>query len=422
MILLLAGFMVGLALAGSPYKIGLLAAFLLFAAFNVLLSAGVRNLVERVFHQRRLREVLLIILICGTLLPQLLIWSDRARQAGRSVLLLVREFPLWILPSDAAARLATRTFTTSGLGVLVAMALAAGVFGYWQFRHGYQVAAFQVSSPPSPRRGRYTVVERFAQGLSRILPDPLGTLVEKEIKYLWRSPRFRLPFFMGFTFGVLAWVPIMRQWSHTWGAWLEQSAVSLVSLYAFLLLGPVMFLNRFGFDRGSARFYFWLPVRLSELLVAKNIATVVLAAFEVTLVTLACLLIGLEISLSHMAEAALVSAIALLYLLSVGNYMSIRFPAASNPDRISRAGAGHGLRAAVQFLLFPLSLIPLLAAFWVRYQLEATALAAGLFGSAAALGLILYAVTLSAVARYGERTREAFLAQLSQGEGPIATE
>jgi hypothetical protein len=54
--------------------------------------------------------------------------------------------------------------------------------------------------------------------------------------------------------------------------------------------------------------------------------------------------------------------------------------------------------------------------------LEATALAAGLFGSAAALGLILYAVTLSAVARYGERTREAFLAQLSQGEGPIATE
>ena len=164
----------------------------------------------------------------------------------------------------------------------------------------------------------------------------MGALVEKELRYLWRSPRFRLPFFMGFTFGVIAWIPIMQQWE-TLGKWMEQSAVSLISLYSFLLLGPVMFLNRFGFDRGATRSYFWLPVSLRQLLLAKNLATVVFAAMEVTLVTLVCWLVGVEIGWVQIVETVAVSSIALLYLLSVGNYMSIRYPVASNPDRISRA-------------------------------------------------------------------------------------
>ena len=113
---------------------------------------------------------------------------------------------------------------------------------------------------------------------SRVLLDPVGALVEKEIVYLWRSPRFRLPFFMGFTFGVIAWVPLMKQWESSLGRWMENSAVTLISLYALLLLGPVLFLNRFGFDRGAARFYFWLPLSMRRLLLAKNLATRVLCA------------------------------------------------------------------------------------------------------------------------------------------------
>ena len=68
------------------------------------------------------------------------------------------------------------------------------------------------------------------------------------------SPRFRLPFFMGFTFGVIAWTPILYRMEGDIGDWMKGGAVSFVSLYAMLLLGPVLFLNRFGFDRAAARF------------------------------------------------------------------------------------------------------------------------------------------------------------------------
>ena len=60
MVLLLAGLFGGLAYADSPYLAQLGGAFVLFVAFNVFFSAGMRNLVERVFRRRRLREVVLV--------------------------------------------------------------------------------------------------------------------------------------------------------------------------------------------------------------------------------------------------------------------------------------------------------------------------------------------------------------------------
>jgi ABC-2 type transport system permease protein len=423
MLLLLAGFLGGLAAAGSPHVAELTMGFALFAAFNVFLSAGVRNFIERVFHQRRLREVLLLVLACATLLPQLLLWSEKVRGTARTVWMAFRGFPTWALPSDIAAQISIGEGGPEHLAVLTGMVAAAGVFGYVQFRQGYRTTTMpEVSVPAYPwKNGRPRASERAARLPSRVLRDPVGALVEKELKYLWRSPRFRLPFFMGFTFGVIAWIPIMQQWK-TLGAWMEQSAVSLISLYSFLLLGPVMFLNRFGFDRGATRFYFWLPLNLRQLLLAKNLATLVFAMVEVTLIAIVCWLVGVEVGPAQIVEAVAVSGIALLYLLSVGNYMSVRFPVASNPDRISRAGPGHGLRAAVQFLLFPLALLPLVLAFVVRYQLQNALLFGAWVGAAGVLGLGLYLFTLQRVSRRGEAGREQFVAQLSQGEGPLATE
>ena len=69
-VLLLGGLFVGLVTAGSPHAMALAAAFLLFGAFNVFLSAGIRNLIERLFQRRRVREIALIALIgCAVLAP-----------------------------------------------------------------------------------------------------------------------------------------------------------------------------------------------------------------------------------------------------------------------------------------------------------------------------------------------------------------
>ncbi len=418
-LLLLTGLFGGLAWAGSPYLVELAAAFVLFVAFNVLLSAGIRNFVERVFQRRRLREIVLVVLVSCTILPQILIWSRGARSAFRSVLTSTRGIPDWMHPSGLAARISIGEGVLWDWVLLLAMVGAAAIFGYVQFvsscRRGVGVAS---SAPPKSRSmgGRMLLV------LSRRISDPIGALVEKEIRYLWRSPRFRLPFFMGFTFGVAAWIPIMRHWQGTVGVWLEHSAVTLISLYAFLLLGPVMFLNRFGFDRASARFYFWLPLGFRDLLIAKNLATLFFAGLELALVALACRLVGLAIGFQEVLEAALVGFIAMLYLLSVGNHMSVRFPVASNPDRVSRAGMGHGLRAAIQFTLFPLSLAPIAAAIASRYYGGGDEGFAETLAVAALAGAAVYLFTLKRSAVYGERFRERFISHLSEGGGSLASE
>jgi ABC-2 type transport system permease protein len=422
MVLLLAGLFGGLAYADSPYLAQLGGAFVLFVAFNVFFSAGMRNLVERVFRRRRLREVVLVLLVSCTILPQLLIWSETARNLARVVWMSGLGIPYWVAPSGLVARISVGRGKPEDWMIMVAMVLAAAVFGFYQFRQMSHLSSSVTGNVLPRRRGLVNLQGRLVRLPSYVLPDPLGALVEKELRYLWRSPRFRLPFFMGFTFGVIAWVPIMKNWQASVGNWLEQSAVTFISLYALLLLGPVMFLNRFGFDRDAARFYFWLPLSFRTLLLAKNLTTLVFATFEIALVCGVCLLIGLPVGIHESLEAFAVGSIALLYLVSVGNHMSVRHPVASNPDRISRAGPGHGLRATVQFMLFPLSLLPLLAAYVGRYRYDSIKAYVAVLVLAAAGGVALYLLTLSKTVRYGRRHRELLLSHLTPGGAPIVSE
>ena len=233
-VLLLGGLFVGLVTAGSPHAIALGAAFLLFGAFNVFLSAGIRNLIERLFQRRRVREIALIALIGCAILPQVLIWSKAARGSMRSFFLSTRGIPYWVLPSGVAGKAGGDAGEWTDWILLSAMVVAAAFFGYRQFLVGYrrlQVGGAEGESMGG--RGKVKLTERLLRRLTAPFGDPVGALLEKELKYLWRSPRFRLPFFMGFTFGVIAWVPIMRKWHDSFGGWFEQSAVTFIALYAF---------------------------------------------------------------------------------------------------------------------------------------------------------------------------------------------
>lgn len=426
MMLLLCGLFGGLALASSPYLPELGVAFFLFIIFNVFLSAGLRNLVERIFRRRLLRDAILVLLVSVTVLPQVFVWSQAARGMGRAVLLGGRQIPYWVLPSGLAAQLSVGRGELLDLVIFLGMVGAAAIFGYMQFRGSCRLepgaASNAAGAKQTLRELSSSLAERVVRLSSVVLKDPEGALVEKELRYLWRSPRFRLPFFMGFTLGVIAWVPVMNHWQTPFWRWMQQSGVTFISLYALLLLGPVLFLNRFGFDRGAARSYFWMPVPFRRLLVAKNLATGVFALLEVMLIAAVCWVVGSPAGPMQLVEACVVTLIALFYLLSVGNHMSVRFPTPSNPERVSSSGVGHGLRAAVQFLLFPVALLPIFLAFSARYHgLSAEGFLA-LLSLVAGGGFLLYHVTLAQAARYGEVCRETFVEHLSHGQGPVASE
>ena len=83
---------------------------------------------------------------------------------------------------------------------------------------------------------------------------------------------------------------------------------------------------------------------------------------------------------------------------------------------------GHGLSAVIQFLLFPLSLAPIAAAFVARRAGCGEEAFAGVLVLAAVVGAALYLYTLSRTALIGTRDRESLLAYLTEGGGPVSAE
>ncbi len=104
-----------------------------------------------------------------------------------------------------------------------------------------------------------------------------------------------LVFVMGFSFGLVVWLPMMLRGR------VEHSAISgnflvVVSLYALFLLAQVTYGNAFGFDRSAAQLYFFAPVSISRALAGKNIAAAIFIFLEVAAVAAACSLLRLGIS------------------------------------------------------------------------------------------------------------------------------
>jgi len=73
------------------------------------------------------------------------------------------------------------------------------------------------------------------------------------------------------------------------------------------------------------------------------------------------------------------------------------------------------------FLLYPIALLPVFLAYLARYAFESNTVFAAILGLAALIGGALYWVgTESAIKTIATR-RERILADLSRGEGPVAS-
>jgi hypothetical protein len=193
-------------------------------------------------------------------------------------------------------------------------------------------------------------------------------------------------------------------------------------MYAFLLLGPVLFLNRFGFDRAASRFYFWMPIEMNQLLLSKNLATVFYCYCELFLITAVCTIIGMDVSLQMFTEAFLITGISMLWLLAVGNQMSVRHPSASNPDRVSHGSGSNGLSGVVRFFAFPLALAPVFGAFVWRFIGGDDVGFISMLGGAAGGGIIVYYLSFMQATAFGYANRETIVSTLSSGQGPLAAD
>lgn len=384
-----------------------IAAPALFAIFNIALGAGIKDLLMRLLSRKGFREVFLLGVVLITALPSFL----AVRGVPGNLRQLFERVPGDFLPWVAAGQASVGQGSVAPWLLLALLAAVAWNFARWQFARNlnFDTDAARAAEKRRDSRG----IDLF-NWPSRIFPDPLGALVEKEIRFLSRVSRFRISFFMGFSFGLIIWLPMTTRGGT--GSWMSDNFLVVVTAYSLLLLGEVCFYNCFGFDRGATQFYFVVPISRAKVLVAKNIAAAFFVVAEVALVTFACWVLRMPLTSQKIGEAACVCIVLTLFLLGIGNLGSTRSPRASNPnDGWKRTSSKISLLA---FACYPLMMLPIGLAYLARWAFRADAAFYAAMVFAIFLAGSFYWVSLDTATETMDSQREEFLTLLTQTDSP----
>ena len=245
--------------------------------------------------------------------------------------------------------------------------------------------------------------------------------MEKELRSLSRTPRFRMVFVMGFTFGLLVWFPMIV--THRPGRIAEPSPYFLliVCLYALTLLGQVSYWNCFGFDRSATAFYFAAPVPDFEGSDRQESGVPVLYLPGGPHPDERDLALRLSAGWQRAVESLLVMGICSLYTLALGNISSVHYPRGLNPERVSQGGSSGKFQGLI-FLLYPVTLLPVGLAYLARYAFDSEWIFAIGLAIAAIIGGVLYSMSMESAAYRALERRESIVAELSKGDGPVVAE
>ncbi len=417
-LLVLAGTFVGLLRnaeipAWAPFTLAI------FVAFNLYLSAGVKDLLGRLMERKGVREVAVLALVILMVSPQMVALMGLP-PAVREALV---GFDQRYFPWGVTASLAMGRNLALNLPLMIVYLVLAVWFGRWQFHRGlhFDVEAARAQSG----HGGTTSGASWSRALFAwpgwLFRDPLAALVEKEMQSLARSSRFRLVFFMGFTFGLVVWLPLAfgRHGLSRSGP-IESNFLTWISVYSVMMLGEVALFNNLGFDRTAAQLYWIAPVSFRTVLLAKNIAASVYILLELTVITLVCLVLRLPITGIKIAEAFIVTIVLAMFFTALGNLGSVYYPRAANPQNSWRARGGSKFQLWM-LLAYPLLGVPIGLAYLARYAFETQIAFFAMLGLTFLLSLAFYSVAIDTAREGALERREKILAALSEGEGPIGT-
>ena len=388
-----------------------------FVVFNLALGVGLRDTIARILARRRIREAAFFLLILCAALPRFLFTRGRESQGRIRAFATLETWPGW--PWTATSDVLQGHQALRAWALLLAWLAAAGLFSYWQFRRTLvfdaQAASARALSPGVGRRG---FAERFFQLPSMLLGDPLGALVEKEVRFLTRSPRFRMVFLMGFTFGLLIWLPVAFGRQGTSPSFLGTNYLTVVSVYSLLLLSEACFWNSFGFDRSAAQIYFLAPIPFSRVMISKNLSALFFIIMEIGMITLVCGLLGMPLHPHTLAESFGVAGVISIFMLAAGNQLSIRQARSMNPAASFRSGAS-GRVQAILFLIYPIVFVPVGLAYLARFAFDSEIAFFVILAVDAVVAAIAYKLSLESAVVAADKLKEQMVTALSRGEGPI---
>jgi ABC-2 type transport system permease protein len=321
------------------------------------------------------------------------------------------------LPWTAAAHVAAGQSIVLGVVSLWGWVAAAGWFGRWQFERSLRYDAAAAQATPDRALARPGLAERFFRLPGALLRDPLAGIIEKELRSLARTPRFRMVFAMGFTFGLAVWFPLIAtrhaDGPQTGRGWF----LTVVCVYALTLLGQVSYWNCFGFDRSATALYFAAPLSMAQVLAGKNIAAGIYIYLEVLIVITVTAALGLLEGFGAAFETLGVIGICALYMLALGNFGSVRYPRGLSGERVAHGG-GRGFQGFL-FLIYPVALAPVGMAYVARYAFESDVAFGVVLAIAAVIGGVFYWIALDSAVKSAGREKERIIQELSQSDGPV---
>ena len=402
----------------------LAASLTLFVVFNLLLASGTRSLLERLLARRKIREVVALLMAMLWMTPRFLMmwgvhpkWLNAVGEAVGTV--------GW--PWSATARAALPVGQSGGATALSWLSLCvwtalAGWFGRTQFERNlrYDALAAQATplKPQSPGVRWWT--DHFYRVPSLLWRDPLAAIVEKELRTLARSPRFRMVFVMGFSFGLMVWLPLILGRGAAQSGALARNFLTIVCVYAMTLLGQITYWNCFGIDRSAALFYFAAPQPLSRTLLGKNIACLFFVYLEAVVLMAITLAVRVSFGIGQVVETLAVITICAAYLMALGNISSVHYPRALTPERVSQGGGGNKMQILVM-MFYPVALLPVILAYVARYAFDSNAAFLVVLSMAAGIGGMVYWLAMDSAVKAAVHRRQKILEELSRGDGPIGS-
>lgn len=391
----------------------------LYVVFNLLVASGTRSLLERLLSQRRVREVLLFVIFMVWMVPRFLfITGHRPQWVGSWTHWL--DTAVWPWTAVAWAALGRSEFYA--LLSLAVWTLLAGWFGRTQFERNLRFDS--VAAQATQQTAGISRWQRVAEGFyglpARWLRDPLAAMMEKELRSLSRTPRYRMVFIMGFSFGLMIWLPMILGNPAERNRKLSHHFLTVICVYSMTLLGQVSYWNCFGFDRSATLFYFAAPQPLGKVFAAKNLAALVFIYLEVLILATIITIFGVRLGGAQLLETLLVVGVCSLYMLALGNISSVQYPRGLNPERVSQGGATGRFQALIT-MLYPLSLLPVLLAYVARWALDSELVFWLVLGFAAMVGGALYWIAMESAVGTAWKQRERIIRELSNAEGPIAS-
>ena len=263
-----------------------------FLLFNLFVSEAVRELLKRMLSRKYVRELAAIVFLSSD--GRVAASVDRYRQ-GTLVCAAVLGQAIPVLAGAPPLNSFRAIARPWWLWRLFAWPVASYFVGRWQFENSLRFDADK-GNARSGAPQHAGLLDSLYRLPGRLLTDPLGAAVEKELRSLARSARFRLVFLMGFSFGLLIWLPGVFGRTGDPTSFMGRNYLTCISVYALLLLSDLLFWNSFGLDRWAAQIYFVIPVRLSRILMAKNIAAMLFVLIEITAIILVCASIRLPMT------------------------------------------------------------------------------------------------------------------------------